>query len=92
MSNLIAAYRTHGHRCAHIDPLEPDVPELQLLKPAHWGFVGEDLDQTFDAGSLGAAVDELSLREIDQLLRALERFETNAALVGDSESKTKAPA
>lgn len=30
--------------------------------------------------------------QIDQLLRALERFETNAALVGDSESKTKAPA
>lgn len=30
--------------------------------------------------------------QIDQLLRALDRFETNAALVGDSESKTKAPA
>ncbi|MBB6430468.1 transcription termination factor Rho [Algisphaera agarilytica] len=30
--------------------------------------------------------------QIDQLLRALERFETNGALVGDTESKTKAPA
>ncbi len=30
--------------------------------------------------------------QIDQLLRALSRFETNAELVGDSESKTKAPA
>ena len=30
--------------------------------------------------------------QIDQLLRALNRFETNAALVGDSESRTKAPA
>ncbi|MEM6458941.1 MAG: transcription termination factor Rho, partial [Planctomycetota bacterium] len=30
--------------------------------------------------------------QIDQLLRALDRFETNAALVGDTESKTKAPA
>ena len=30
--------------------------------------------------------------QIDQLLRALNRFETNAALVGDSESKTKATA
>jgi len=30
--------------------------------------------------------------QIDQLLRALGRFETNADLVGDTESKTKAPA
>jgi transcription termination factor Rho len=30
--------------------------------------------------------------QIDQLLRALGRFETNKELVGDSESKTKAPA
>lgn len=30
--------------------------------------------------------------QIDQLLRALGRFETNAELVGDTESKTKAPA
>ncbi|MEM9883715.1 MAG: transcription termination factor Rho, partial [Planctomycetota bacterium] len=30
--------------------------------------------------------------QIDQLLRALNRFETNAELVGDTESKTKAPA
>ncbi len=50
---LINAHRFLGNRRAQLDPLErhplPEVPELTL---AHYGLSQDDLDTTFDTGSL----------------------------------------
>ncbi len=50
---LINAYRFHGFRRAHLDPLQlqplPDVPELD---PSAHGLTASDLDDSFETGSL----------------------------------------
>ncbi len=61
---LINAYRFRGHEAADLDPLKlrekSPVPELSL---EYYDLGPEDLDKTFDTGSLVAPT-ELPLREI----------------------------
>ncbi len=61
---LINAHRFNGHRQSDLDPLKqytrPSTPELD---PAFHGLTEEDMDKTFNTGSLFAP-DEITLREI----------------------------
>ena len=67
---LINANRYRGHRGADIDPIKvyerPPVPDLF---PEHFGFGEDDLDRTFNTGTLHIGKPEATLREIDDLLR-----------------------
>ena len=66
---LINAYRFNGHRQSDLDPLKqyirPDIPELD---PAYHGLTEEDMDNTFNSGSLFAP-DEITLREIIHIIK-----------------------
>ena len=66
---MISAYRFLVARIANLYPLsrhaKPEVPELN---PAHYGFTNDDMDITFETGSLVSAA-RMTLREILQLLR-----------------------
>ncbi len=66
---LINAHRFNGHRQSDLDPLKqyqrPDIPELD---PAYHGLTEEDMDKTFNTGSLFAA-DEITLREIVHIIK-----------------------
>ena len=66
---LINAHRFNGHRQSDLDPLKqyqrPDIPELD---PAFHGLTDEDMDKTFNTGSLFAA-DEITLREIIHIIK-----------------------
>ena len=66
---LINAHRFNGHRQSNLDPLKqyqrPDIPELD---PAFHGLTEEDMDKTFNTGSLFAAT-EISLREIVHIIK-----------------------
>jgi len=61
---FIGAHRVHGHHTADLDPLRqynrPEVPELDI---AYHNLGPQDLDTTFNTGSLFAP-NEISLREI----------------------------
>ncbi len=69
---LINAYRFNGHRQNSLDPLRqlqrPDMPELD---PAFYGLTGEDMEQTFNTGSLFVQEKpgELTLKEIIHILK-----------------------
>ncbi|KAF0205927.1 MAG: 2-oxoglutarate dehydrogenase E1 [Gallionellaceae bacterium] len=66
---MINAHRFLGVRRADLDPLsrhtKPEVPELEL---AHYDLGPDDLNTTFETGSLVGAT-RMTLREIVQLLR-----------------------
>ena len=66
---LINAHRFNGHRQSDLDPLKqylrPDIPELD---PAYHGLTEEDMDKTFNSGSLFAP-DEITLREIIHIIK-----------------------
>ena len=66
---LINAHRFNGHRQSDLDPLKqyqrPDIPELD---PAFHGLTEEDMDKTFNSGSLFAP-DEITLREIIHIIK-----------------------
>ncbi len=66
---LINAYRFRGHRQADLDPLKqyerPNVPELD---PAYHEITEEDMDTTFNTGSLHAE-DEIPLHEIIKIIQ-----------------------
>lgn len=66
---LINAHRFNGHRQSDLDPLNqykrPDTPELD---PAFHGLTEEDMDNTFNSGSLFAP-DEITLREIIHIIK-----------------------
>ncbi len=66
---LINAHRFNGHRQSDLDPLKqyqrPNIPELD---PAFHGLTEEDMDKTFNTGSLFAA-DEITLREIIHIIK-----------------------
>lgn len=66
---LINAHRFNGHRQSDLDPLKqyqrPNIPELD---PAFHGLTEEDMDKTFNTGSLFAA-DEITLREIVHIIK-----------------------
>ena len=67
---LINANRYRGHRGADLDPIKvyerPPAPELY---PEHHGLGEDDLDRTFNTGTLHIGRPEATLREIDALLR-----------------------
>ncbi len=66
---LINAHRFNGHRQSDLDPLKqyerPNTPELD---PAFHGLTEEDMDKTFNTGSLFAP-DEITLREIIHIIK-----------------------
>ena len=66
---LINAHRFNGHRQSDLDPLKqyqrPNIPELD---PAFHGLTEEDMDKTFNTGSLFAP-DEITLREIIHIIK-----------------------
>ena len=67
---LINANRYRGHRGADLDPIKvyerPPAPELY---PEYHGLGEDDLDRTFNTGTLHIDRPEATLREIDALLR-----------------------
>ena len=66
---LINAYRVRGHQNADLDPLHlSEVEPLPELTLAFHNLSEEDLDRTFNTGSLFAP-ERLPLREIVELLR-----------------------
>ena len=66
---LINAHRFNGHRQSDLDPLKqyqrPDIPELD---PAFHGLTEEDMDKSFNTGSLFASA-EITLREIVHIIK-----------------------
>ncbi len=66
---LINAHRFNGHRQSDLDPLRqyqrPNIPELD---PEYHGLTEEDMDKTFNTGSLFAP-DEITLREIVHIIK-----------------------
>ncbi len=66
---LVEAYRCHGHRMAHLDPLgstpTPD-PELEL---SSYGLSIWDLDRSFICGGVGGQEQARKLRQILDVLR-----------------------
>jgi len=66
---LINAHRFLGVRVANLDPLNRHVkPVVAELDPAHYGLGEDDMDATFDTGSLVGG-SRMTLREILKLLR-----------------------
>jgi 2-oxoglutarate dehydrogenase complex, dehydrogenase (E1) component, and related enzymes len=66
---LINAYRVRGHQNADLDPLHlTEVEPLPELTLAYHNLSEEDLDRTFNTGSLFAP-ERLPLREILELLK-----------------------
>ncbi len=67
---LIQAYRFRGHRQADLDPLKllerPAVPDLD---PAYHGLTEEDMDRTFNTGTL-VGPSTATLREILDILNS----------------------
>ena len=47
VSQMINAFRSYGHRCAHINPLMPEPDLDEDLKPVAFGLSGKDLDAEF---------------------------------------------
>ncbi|MEM6998462.1 MAG: 2-oxoglutarate dehydrogenase E1 component [Pseudomonadota bacterium] len=66
---LINAHRFNGHRQSDLDPLKqhqrPNTPELD---PAYHGLTEDDMEKTFNTGSLFAP-DEITLREIIRIIK-----------------------
>ena len=70
---LINAYRVRGHQHADTDPLKlREPPEVPDLDPAFHGLGEDDLDKSFNTGSL-CAPDQMTLREIIQQVRSVFR-------------------
>ncbi|QGM20894.1 2-oxoglutarate dehydrogenase E1 component [Spiribacter sp. 2438] len=68
---LINAYRVRGHQHADTDPLNlREPPEVPDLDPAFHGLGEDDLDTSFNTGSL-CAPDQMTLREIIQQVRSV---------------------
>ena len=87
---LINANRYRGHRGADIDPIRvyerPPVPDLF---PEHFGFGEDDLDRTFNTGTLHIGKPEATLREIDDLLRDTYRGSIGTELTHLSSTEQK---
>ena len=70
VENLIQAYRTLGHRMAHLHPLASESPAEPLLELSALGFSKEDLGKTVSSPSFRNGV-ELSLEALIQELRTI---------------------
>ncbi len=68
---LINAYRVRGHQNAQLDPLNlHEIVPLDELQPTFYDLRPEDLNETFNTGSLFAE-DRLPLREILAIVRTV---------------------
>ena len=68
VTHMINAFRAHGHRCAHINPLMP-APDLdEDLKPVAFGLSAQDLDSEFATDDLLNSP-QATLREIFEAAR-----------------------
>jgi len=68
---IINAYRFLGNRWAQLDPLKRhERPEVAELEPSYYGFTEADLSASFRTGSFDMGVEEATLREILETLRA----------------------
>ncbi len=66
---LINAHRFNGHRQSDLDPLKQyQRPDTLELDPVFHGLTEEDMDKTFNSGSLFAP-DEITLREIIHIIK-----------------------
>ncbi len=66
---LINAHRFNGHRQSDLDPLNQyQRPNILELDPEFHGLTEEDMDKTFNTGSLFAP-DEITLREIVHIIK-----------------------
>ncbi len=69
---LINYYRMRGHQAARLDPLnlapQASIPDLD---PAFHGLGPEDLETTFNTGTLAVGSDRLPLREIIKVLKTV---------------------
>lgn len=70
IENLINAYRTLGHRMAHLDPLASEPHTEPLLELSALGFSKEDLSTTVSSPSFRNGV-ELPLETLIQELREI---------------------
>jgi len=68
VTEMVRNYRVRGHRIANVNPLAESALSLPELEPSYYGFVEDDLDLEFSAGSLSPR--PLELREIVKRLRA----------------------
>ncbi|PWV60250.1 2-oxoglutarate dehydrogenase E1 component [Plasticicumulans acidivorans] len=67
---IINAHRTRGHQAADLDPLAlRERPHVEDLDLATHGLSEEDLDTTFDVGSLQVGKHQMPLREVLDLVR-----------------------
>lgn len=70
IGQLVAAYRTHGHKCAHVNPLAP-APQMDAdLDPATYGFTAADMAKKFPTQGL-LAQKEAPLKDIVAALRRI---------------------
>ncbi len=68
---LINAYRVRGHQVARLDPLELNPPpEIPDLNPAFHHLGAEDMDATFNTGSLYGP-ERMTLREIIDFVKTV---------------------
>lgn len=86
---LINAHRFNGHRQSDLDPLKqyqrPDTPELE---PSFHGLTEEDMDKTFNTGSLFAP-DEITLREIIHIIKKTYCGQVGAEYMHINETEQK---
>ena len=68
VSQLIQEYRQFGHLAARIDPFDRPRERPDALDPATFGLTDEDMDRTFDAGSLSPSGEPMTLRAIVDVL------------------------
>ena len=69
---LINYYRMRGHQAARLDPLAlAPITPVDDLDPAFHGLGPEDLETTFNTGSLAINTDRLPLREIVKILKSV---------------------
>lgn len=72
LDGLVGAYRQHGYRCAHLDPLNLQVRgDLDELNYHRHNFSTRDLEQTFDVGDFQAGPKRLRLRDAIDLLKRI---------------------
>jgi 2-oxoglutarate dehydrogenase E1 component len=86
---LINAHRFNGHRQSNLDPLKqyqrPETPELD---PAFHGLTENDMDKTFNTGSLFAP-DEITLREIVHIIKTTYCSSVGAEYMHINETEQK---
>ncbi|HWU69144.1 MAG TPA: 2-oxoglutarate dehydrogenase E1 component, partial [Stenotrophobium sp.] len=69
---LVNYYRVRGHQAAKLDPLGLEQPQqLEDLDPQFHGLSAADMDTTFHVGTLAVEQENLPLKEIIRVLKAV---------------------